>query len=317
MQPIWRDYFVTLGTGDSAGYSIMNNEGNIIYSGKAYKRPNESEIKVKINDVCANYLGQQLPPFDGAQVVEAPQAARIFAVYDANMDGVAMLAFANDWSYNDGFVYTQPNTLAADPVNGKVQANQLLLFTMYYPVDVPVVVRYKNGTETTITFETNDYAAANIFLRVSADMDVITINGVRYTVVDACADYALYYVNAYGGWDSLLIEGATSKKDAYTRHEHRQVYDNSKPENRGVYNYLNEVRRSYTMVTGWLSDAQSQKISHLLGSTLVYIYDFTAGEFIPVTLTNSECEYKTYAQQGNKLVNYTIEAVVSQTIIRK
>ena len=56
---------------------------------------------------------------------------------------------------------------------------------------------------------------------------------------------------------------------------------------------------------------------HLLNSTEVYLYNINTGEMLPVTLTNTTTEHKTYKTNGGRMVNYTIEATLSQTRLRR
>ena len=55
--PLWKDYVVNLGTGDSIQYRILLHDVEyVIYTGKAYKKPGETNITVKVNDICADYI---------------------------------------------------------------------------------------------------------------------------------------------------------------------------------------------------------------------------------------------------------------------
>ena len=56
---------------------------------------------------------------------------------------------------------------------------------------------------------------------------------------------------------------------------------------------------------------------HLLNSTEVYLYDILKDQMIPVVLTNSTSEYKTYRNNGYKLFNYTIEVSYANDRIRR
>ena len=38
----------------------------------------------------------------------------------------------------------------------------------------------------------------------------------EYVIKETCNKYCLYYSNAYGGWDSFLINGNTVKQDKIT-----------------------------------------------------------------------------------------------------
>ena len=154
----------------------------------------------------------------------------------------------------------------------------------------------------------------------------------RYKVIETCARYILYYVNAFGSWASMIVEGTAKETDEYTRTTYKRSYETDyetirkSVQPRGTVELQNDYSKKFSLVTGWLTDEQAGRMHHLLGSTNVYLYDRqgsgwdngpTVGEFIPVVLTDSSCEYKTYRNQGARLVNYTIEATVAQNYLRR
>ena len=150
-----------------------------------------------------------------------------------------------------------------------------------------------------------------------SNVDRITIGRSTFKVVTECAKYALYYVNAHGGWDCFLIEGNTLEADSLKRYTREMVYDNRDIQNRGIQNYVNEIDKVFTFHTGWLLDDQGERMHHLINSTDVYMYDIASQEMIPVIIPTTSCEYKTFKNQGNRLVNYTIQVQVAQNRIRR
>ena len=137
----------------------------------------------------------------------------------------------------------------------------------------------------------------------------VVINGVTYNVVDTCAKYVLYYQNAYGGYDSLLIEGMSSEEDAVSRKTMSDID--------GKKNYLNDISKTITLHTSWMTDEESLRMHHLLNSNLVYLHDLELNEVYPVILNNSNTQYKTYKSNGCKLVNYTIDVTLAEYRRRK
>ena len=94
-------------------------------------------------------------------------------------------------------------------------------------------------------------------------------------------------------------------------------YDNRNVQNRGTQNYANEIVKSYNLVTGWLSDEEASRMHHLINSTEVYLYDIITQEMTPVVIPSTSCEYKTYKNNGCKLVNYTIKVDVAHNRVRR
>lgn len=78
---------------------------------------------------------------------------------------------------------------------------------------------------------------------------------------------------------------------------------------------MNEITSSWTLYTDDMSDGS--KMYHLLESTDVYLHNLKNDEIIPVVITDTNCEYKTYSNQGNKRFNYTINVEESKYKYRK
>lgn len=152
-----------------------------------------------------------------------------------------------------------------------------------------------------------------------SELEAIEVQGTgaMYSFADTCARYALYYVNAYGGWDTLVMDGIDEERDDLTRHEASRVYVNTDMQNRGTVNYVNEIQKSWTLRTGYLTDEQAGRMHHLLNSVQVYLYEMESGNFLPVVLTGTSTEYKTYRNQGRKLVSYEIQVRLAQDRIRR
>ena len=127
-----------------------------------------------------------------------------------------------------------------------------------------------------------------------------------------CNKHALYYVNAYGAWDTLVIQGKTDIFDGLTRYTTERVYDNSTPEARGEVNYATEIVRSYRFHTSPLPLAQSLGMHHLLNSPHVLVHDTVTGIVRPLVLTGNNTEHK---QRG--LNQYTIEARLARNRVRR
>ena len=113
------------------------------------------------------------------------------------------------------------------------------------------------------------------------------------------------------------MQGNSLEADTLKRYTKEMEYDNSDIQNRGIQNYVNEITKGFTLQTGWLLHDQGEMMHHLINSTDVYLYDIANEEMIPVTIPSTSCEYRTYKNQGNRLVNYTIQVQVAQNRIRR
>lgn len=127
-----------------------------------------------------------------------------------------------------------------------------------------------------------------------------------------CGDWALYYSNRSGGWDSFLIEGNVKKIDNFEKYYINRSYNNTTME-WGKKVYHNEITTNYELHTGWLNDRQSEILAfNLLSSNQVYLHDLVNNKIIPVVITDDTAEYKTFKNNGRKMVNYTINVEASQ-----
>lgn len=337
--PIWKDAFVTLGTGDSILYRvILSDTSEVIYAGKAYKRPGETNITARVNDICADYLVNVLPYLSQAEFTLITLPVTFLVQASANgstWTTKGTLQFLNDWSYDYSY---NPATMGMSfPINGHIDSRMPIVWTglnvsqvtitVYetggasYQVIVPVAISDDFNADFNSDFSRSVRSAGSgtaVFYPTAwSDVDRITIGRSTFKVVTSCAKYALYYVNAHGGWDSFLIEGNTLEADSLKRYTREIVYDNRDIQNRGIQNYVNEVTKGFTFHTGWLLDDQGERMHHLINSTDVYMYDIASQEMIPVTIPMTSCEYRTFKNQGNRLVNYAIQVEVAQNRIRR
>lgn len=338
--PIWKDYIATIAQPvTSAGFIIREVENStVIYSGVAYARPGENAAKVRVNDICADWLQNTFPALVAGMSpadVAALDLPMQFDIEDLNGNIVDSVEFYDDWSYDPTFdASTMP--LAA-PVNGRIDCRQWIPYTVLQGSDVTAVLYFEDGTTMTVILPLEVQADFNIDYNEDFAISVrlagsgtavfdlsqwsnvvkVVLNGVTtYEVVGCCYAYALLYRNAYGGWDTFLVEGNHLEADALTRYTVGQSYDNSTLRERGIRNYVNDVRKGWTLHTGLLTDEQAGRMHHLLNSTDVYLQDLAAGTIVPVVLTNTETEYKRHAN-GRRFAEYTITAELAQERLRR
>ena len=334
--PIWKDYYVNLGTAESVQFRILVGD-DVIYTGKAFKRPGQANNQIRINDICADYLEHVFPALSQTTFTGSNQPLTFIVqtLSGTTWSTKASVSFDNDWSYD--YDYNPAIMGMCFPVNGKVDIRQWLVFTAYNASTITATIRLANGSSfdaiipVEISDDFNDDFNMDFSQSVRAaqtgtavfdiskwgDVQSVTIGNKTFKVVNTCCKYALYYVNAYGGWDSLLIEGNHSEVDNLTRHMRETEYDNRNVQNRGTHNYVNEIVKSLTLHTSWLSDDESSRMHHLLNSTNVYLGELNSGKMIPVVLTDTQTDYKTYKGNGGKLVNYSINVTIAQERVRR
>ena len=332
--PIWKDYYIDLGSELSVHFRIMR-DGALLYQGLAVKRPGESSNTIRINDICADYMRVPPPTFDeGLTPSTVYTFSIITSVNGSSWSFAESVQFIPDWSYDYSSVQ---RTVLSDPVNGVLDPRQVLLWSTSQTGMITVTIRYAGGGSSqifvpvTITADFNndyntDFATSGVTVNGGTlavdlskydDVAGVQIGSTVYTVAQACHRYVLYYRNMYGGWDSFLFKGTDKRIDALTRHEFGRSYDNRTSTGRGTVNYVTEVVREYSVNTGWLTDGQSARMENLLGSPDTYLQDLVSGQIWPTVLTGSSIEHKTYDNNGRRLVNYAVTLRIAQEMVRR
>lgn len=321
--PIWQDYFVSAGGFSGFAYAdfAIIYDGNTIYEGRAYGNPDNTDVvQIKINDICANYIRNAFPsffPYSGSEV--QPMIFTFTVViseYDTNNNeygnGAIDVEFLNDWSYEYNRDFD--NLTLTAPILRKIPRNAPLIYSAFENNEVTTESNSLSNEGDTV----NVVNLAEFAEEADTWVDIAMGDNVtRYELTDDCYRYMIYYLNAYGGWDFLLVEGKDKQTDTYTRHTLGQTYDNTQSSNRGTRNYRNDIVRKWELHTLWIDDAGAQNMHHLLGSVDVYLCDLEEAQLYPITLDNTSCEFKTYKNQGNQLVRYDIEATLATNITRR
>lgn len=326
MNPIWKDYYHMLTDTpedypDGCRYRVMSGD-TICFEGRAYPRPTDSELYVRLNDIIEPYLEknwpQEAPDFDG-------KSCRV-EIWDGEAwHSSSVIWFARDWSY-DRTVSNPGDYNASRPVLRRVHPLQLIpVWTDDGVFDLDLhyadaVGDYNNdySSDYFVTGERTEQEEESHsgnwwFFDMRNYLGAVSVeaNGNTYPV-QGCERFILYYINAYGGWDWLPVEGKTRESDAVKRHTFEAVYNNIPVYARGRFNHVNELTHHYTFYTGWLTDAQSELMPQLLNATTVYVHDTKTNEVLPLVLTNSSTEHK-----QNGLNQYTIEADLAQNRLRR
>ena len=275
---IYFDTFYTVSASNSPFTYSIDLDGTTIFNGKAWNAPEESTIKIGINKIAQDYLSIEFPPLVNNTIVSHPNAYRTFTIKSGGST-LETYNFLLDWS---GKQRTFSGDVLSDPVNGRGVSG------MYYFRTV-----FNNGVSTTVTK---------------------TAATAGYTEIENCgANYALYYLNRGGGFDSYLIEGKVVKKNSFNRLSITKNYDNNTLAF-GKKTYNNQITTEYEINTGWLSDSESEKLAfNLFSSNQVFIHNLTTGEVEPMVITDTTVDYKTYKNNGRKMISHTINLSSSQT----
>ncbi|MBR0083070.1 MAG: hypothetical protein IJP93_03200 [Bacteroidales bacterium] len=321
-EPIWKDYSITLETtGASTRYSVyyLDGEQYIIHQGMAYQNPETGIKSIKLNDICRPFLGQAFPgTLTGFHALRSIE--RIFFVDTLpGPTAAGQVTFQNDWSYDRNFT---PSTRKSFPIVPILDPRQILIFSVLPTGNLQASITAAGG-QSPVAYADAANAPGNavLNLRDYTLPERVEITGTGMTtqvfeVRNSCQHrYVIYYVNAYGGWDSLLLYGDAVRTDSYSRKSFASKYNNAEMEF-GKVNYMNTIGRRWELRTDWLTDDQASNMHHLLGTNMAVLCDLQENAYYPVNITDQECVYKTY-RNGRKMPSYTINVEYAQDIIRR
>ena len=292
--PIWKDTnFVTSSANSPYEYSINLKTGNqitingvtqdeiiTVFHGKAWVRPGDGYLYINVNTIAQNYLYSDIPDLrniNSTTTYENKYAYRQFYLVNSAGTTVQTYNFLLDWSYVNTGVTSGTRSL---PINGHGTPGMLFLSTVF------------NSSQKVVT--------------------TISISGGSSYDETHCGNYAIYYLNRFGGWDSFLIEGSVIKTDKYQRHQAGLSYDNTTLGwHKRTYN--NEITETYKINTGWLTDTESEVLAkHLLSTNQAYLHNIATGDIMPILNTDGFATYKTYKGNDRQRVDYQINVECSQ-----
>lgn len=286
--PIWKDTYYT-STAYTFEYYITDvaASNSVIFRGKSYKAPN-ANIFIKLNDICSNYLSSELTndlfsrdiPF-GQNIVFTPEKIiRTFRLYDANNTLLDTYVFSNNWDY-------ETDTTVTIPINRKY------INGMYY-------------------FITTQPASDSIRVTVTKTRT----NQNTYTI-QACGDYALYYVQSNGAWSSFAVDGKVIEGKNIDTFNYRKVINNNKIGDRENIRYQSNIKPNWSINTGWLKDDESENLfNNLLTSNNIYLHKISENKIWPVHITDTQATNKQFNNE-KKLISYTINLESDNLLIRK
>ena len=298
-------------------YSIKKDE-NVIFYGKSYKRPGDTFIEFRLNDVFENYLSNSITIKDDStlNLLNGYVLKANLSIGDGNVDYTVI----NNWAYKEipGTENFTKSTFTSDPISTDIDPRQYFLSSIItYKTDKnPVIYKFDNTQYSPIA--SGEGINGYYFMKRVGDINKITAtigdNTMTYNVVN-CYNYVLYYKNAFGGWDSLLLKANVKQSDELS-YETYKKYPNSFTDFSRV-TYMTTITPTWTLYTGILTDKQAEKMYHLITSNEVYLHNLIKDEITPVNIDNNVFEHKSYKNNGNRMFQYEINCTASQDKYRK
>lgn len=324
--PIWKDIkasYVTLG--DSQTFTI-SVDGQTIYNGRLVKKPGEAGLTTYVNRLIKDYLSAKIDFDRGRFIHPQDNYIREFTISPTTTAGVSVYKLYCDYGYEEGGVADNALSVISRPLHNVVDPRQILFCTfadLSENASHSVKVRLRYGKRIlaeslpnkvqTFTLQLSAYMADNI-IDIYDDVDGKVL--ASYEVRNTCAEYCLYYLNAHGGYDHLLINGNAMRTDKFARIDISKSVDNTTLAH-GRQTIAAEVTPTWRLYTDCLTDEQWKLTHHLLGSSHIFLHDLGTDEITPVVITSSVAEYKSYRNQGNKKSYLTINVEASTKRMRK
>ena len=339
---------------DNNSSTAFTGDEQTIFEGLAIRRPGEA-LDVAVNDVVADYFNTSIDAYNIdmlsndwlANGGRLNIAVRVDTSEDRDTWTTGTpFALVPDWSYVPRTI-PDPGWQSA-PIRATFEPGFYLIGTIYGAEGAQLEAKILEGglhgsfnrsfssafsralTHTvTIGTALNEANVDAFALLTGEDVepgDVVYLKsdsgdkGPEYVVLPSCSRYALYYRNAFGGIDFMLVKGPVTRTEGYVRNTAGRHIDKALrglAYQRGVVSYRNDVTVRWTLPLGTLTDDEASRVWHLSGSTEVWLYDRVADYWTPVRITDAENIDKTFRNQGRKRVEYTITAETAQERLRR
>lgn len=325
--PIWRDMVETFTPEwvdeDYTSYRVADGEGNIIYNGRAYFNA-DGEVKIKFNNVFENYINETIDlKKDGLQ---GNNGYSTFGVqrwndeYDGWLNIKEYMVY-NDWSYNTD---RMPSGLISQShiLSTTLDPRQMFIQTYFNSNNDATTEVHLFGSSATSSrpifdnFNVDDEIASYV-LKAGRAIHLETYvgddetNKIEYNVELTCKPYALYWLNKYGGYDSMLLNKTTKQTDRLTNFDYTREIDNNTDEFEKTQ-YLKEIRQTWSIKTDILNDRQSEIVAEIAHSPQVYLHILDEDKIVPVNVTDSSVEHKQWRNNQRKRIVYTFTVEDSQ-----
>lgn len=278
-----------------------------------------------LNEILSQYVKPREISFSLATFIQQDSSLRkTFYVYSTTpeedwetytQDNIVLTYF---WDYDYDFEYDTRLIYMSDPILPMVDNRQFIMNTRRatsFDVTETITITIDgewNGQYSAYGFTAYNYIRDAATLNVNEPGHILGIGSQNYEIItDGCFNYCLYYLNQYGGWDTLLFRGKELQTDNINRLSYKKDYVVNSLDFHKV-DYLTKINSKWTLNTSYLDDLQSSKMINVIGSNRLYLHDLESGRIMPVNITNATCDHKTYKNQGRKMSVYNLEVSASQ-----
>ena len=312
--PIWKDIYVDLPYEHNHFRLVNISSGFIMYEGMIY---GVITSQVGITDVLRDYMTTVSDPF----VNTFTSTQYLLVDMQTSSDGVNwQSSYTFRLYYNYSYDEERKIYLEAQPID-YFDPRQYLLFTFqsYDNIKENIEITKKIGTTSSQTQTISSYNEQKTYVSKAASNYSIKIKTSNEEKIfkDRCTNtnYAVYYINRYGGWSWMLFQGKNLKTDKTKQSTYMMDFDNNVGTEFNTKVYQNDITETWQLTSDYLTDKQSELLKHLYSSPLVYLHDLKEDKVMSVLVDTKSFDYKTYRNQGRKMFTHTIKVNSSQTKI--
>lgn len=312
--PIWKDIYVDLPYEHNHFRLVNISSGFIMYEGMIY---GVITSQVGITDVLRDYMTTVSDPF----VNTFTSTKYLLVDMQTSSDGVNwQSSYTFRLYYNYSYDEERKIYLEAQPID-YFDPRQYLLFTFqsYDNIKENIEITKKFGTTSSQTQSFSSYNEQKTYTSKAASNYSIKIKTSNEEKIfkDRCTNtnYAVYYINRYGGWSWMLFQGKNLKTDKTKQSTYKMDFDNNVGTEFNTKVYQNDITETWQLTSDYLTDKQSELLKHLYSSPLVYLHDLKEDKVMSVLVDTKSFDYKTYRNQGRKMFTHTIKVNSSQTKI--
>ncbi|MCC8187331.1 MAG: lytic polysaccharide monooxygenase auxiliary activity family 9 protein [Bacteroides sp.] len=322
--------------GDLINYTILIGDTDI-YRGKIFPYSSADEtVKIDISEVCREYVETfyEKLTWSGLITGNVPSDGLVSTALTFTIESEQNLSGENEhytvvYDYNDNYSSNLDEIRGLNaPIDTRVDPRQRIWIT-----GVNLTGASQNyGYRITSNTLSNYPVAGSVYQVLSVDLSTLTLKAgdtidlvmgtlaspvetYSYTVVGSCHNrYVLYYVNKYGGMDSLLCTGRAIRSWSPARTDVKLYGDRSHSLSWKQKRISQEIDRQYELNTGLLTQEGAARIDHLIYSPKVFIHDLTNDRIATCLVTDTGYSEK---QRPYALPQYTFSVRESQKHFRR
>lgn len=316
--PIWKTIEVDMTSGLSSGAATFAVKigSNTIYEGKAYADPNGNCI-VTLNGILKDYLGTPAMTLTGQTYADTKAVQTFTVTYGTS--GSTTIKVLNDWSYDPARSYADNSpAILTDAAYSRWDYHAIRPFTIIGASSYSWVLKNTSGTTISSGSRTISGNSETFFCQPTAPGTLfITIGSHTYSykIGNYCDAGAFVYRNKIGGFDTIPIASFVNNEE-YTRESYDIAGNNWNPQTHLRRDFRADVRRTITLRTPALSDAEAAVTANAVGSVQAWLYS-ADHNYEAVVVKATAWKHKTFRNEGQKRVVYEFEVEFAQPMERR